>query len=144
MEEIEVINDINIDIGFVGLPRRRLIDQDIFPGCNSSYRGFKFGAFTLRTNLKDSCCLLTSSDIPVQVQGFFTHEDEEYIIGKRFTNPRNFFTEPYASMEHFLIFLVDPPENESFYYKREEVHCKLMRLPYRESFVLIPLLHHLD
>lgn len=144
VEEIEVVNEINIDIGFVGPPRPRLIDQDIFPGCNSSYRGFKFGSFTLQNNLRDSCCLLTSSDIPVEVQEFVIHENEEYIIGKRFTNPRNFFTEPHESMDYFLIFLVHPPGNEIFYFKREEVRCKLMRLPYRECFVLIPLLHHLD
>lgn len=53
LEEIEVINDANVVIGLIGRPTARQIDQDIFPGCNSSYRGFKFGSFVLQTNIKD-------------------------------------------------------------------------------------------
>lgn len=88
LEEIEVINDANVVIGLIGRPTARQIDQDIFPGCNSSYRGFKFGSFVLQTNIKDNCCAL-NSNIPIEVQGFLKYEGEDYIIAKKFTNPRN-------------------------------------------------------
>lgn len=145
LEEIETVNEININTGFIGQPRPRQIDQDIFPGCNSSYRGFKYNAFILQANLRDGCCLVTSSDIPIEIHGFIDYEGEHYMIGKKFVNPRNFFTDPHESIDYALIYLVDAPMSEEvIFFKADEVRCKMMRLPYGGSFVLLPILHHLD
>lgn len=143
IEEIEIINDVNVNIGYIGRARPRLINEDIFPGCNSSYRAFKFGSFILNSKIKDNCCLL-NSNIPIEVQGFFDYEGESFIIAKKFVNPRNYYTEPFESMDFMGILLVDPPSDETFYFKTDDVKYKFMRLPDNEFFVLIPLLHHLD
>lgn len=143
IEEINIVNEINVEIGYVGRQRPRLIDQDIFPGCNSSYRGFKYGSFTIETNIRDSCCLL-NSNVPIEVKEFFNYNGEDFIVAKKFVNARDFFTEPLQSSTYLGILLVDPPNAELFYFKREEVKYKFMRLPYKQYFVLIPILHHLD
>lgn len=138
--EIESINELNRTQGFIG--RERHFDNDIFPGLNTSYKGFQFDTFILQTNLQDSCCMLTSG-IPVEIQEFSIFNGENVIIVKKFHNIRDFFTEIVSSMDVLGILLVDGVEEDVFMCKQIDVKYKFVRLPYKNCFVLEPILHHL-
>lgn len=139
LEETDQLNQKTKHVGFVGRP----LDRDNFPGCNTSYKSFQYDSFILKSNLKDSCCML-SSGIPIEVQGFGVVNEENVLFGKHFENLENFFTEPIESMNNLGVMLVDAPGNEIFIHKVEDVDYKLIRLPYRDRFVIMPMLHHLQ
>lgn len=143
IEEINIINEKNVNVnGLIGVARQ--VDNDIFPGCNSSYKGFKYGSFILKNNLRDSSCL-HSSGVPLQIQWFTRVNGAVKIIAKKFLNPRNFFTEPQESLKDLGIMLVDPPGDELFMFDQQDVKHKFVRLPYRDyNYVLIPMLHHIS
>lgn len=141
LEEIEKINDEERNTGFLG--NRRPYDSDAFPGCNSSYKAFQFDSFILKDNLQDSCCMLVSG-IPIQIVRFALYNGENVIFAKHFLNIRNFFDNPVQSSVHLGILLVDGIVSEEVVmYNISEVDYKLVRLPYKEHFVLQPMLHHL-
>lgn len=141
IEEINIVNEKNVDVNrLIGTARQ--VDNDIFPGCNSSYKGFQYGSFILKSNVRDSSCLL-SSGIPIQIQWFTIVDGAVKIIAKKFLNQRNFFTEPLQSSRDLGILLVDNPGDELFMFDREDVKYKFVCLPYTNNFVLIPMLHHL-
>lgn len=140
LEEIEFINDTNRNVGFVGNPQP--YDNDIFPGCNSSYRAFQFDSFILKSNLRDSCCMLHSG-IPIIVERFALYNDERVVFARHFFNIRDFFEAPVQSGRYLGIILVDNITSEQlFMHNINEVAYKLVRLPYHEHFVLQPMLHH--
>lgn len=139
LEETENLNQCNAEmLGFVG--ETRPIDNDLFPGCNTSYKGFKYNSFLLKTKESDSYCMLHSGD-SVQVCGFIENDGENLMLGKVFSNTRSFFEAPVDSASNLGILLVSQPIDEVFVFKTEDVLYKYMRLPYKEEFVLIPLLH---
>lgn len=130
LAETDIINKNTVYTGFIGRPW----DHDIFPGCNTSYRAFKFNSFILKNNLKDSCCMIAG--IPIEVQGFGRIDNNNVLFAKKFLNQESFFTHPVDSMD-FGIMLVDSPgpEDETFIYNVEDVDFKLVRLPYRHTNV---------
>lgn len=142
LEEINISNEKkqeNLEEnGFVGAPRP--YDSDLFPGCTTSYKAFKYDAFVLKNNLSDSCCLLNSGQA-VEIQHFLKIEDREVIVCKVFRNARDFFTEPIASCAGLGIMLVDGTGDEEIAFDLTEVKYKLVRLPYQQFFVLIPMIH---
>lgn len=143
--EIEAINETNRTQGLIG--NERQFENDIFPGCNTSYKGFKYDAFVLQTNLQDSCCML-SSGIAVEIQEFTIHNGENVMLARKFYNICDFFTDVVSSKDVLGILLVDGTEEEVFMYKVADVKHKFVRFPYKfldvERFVLIPMLHHLN
>lgn len=141
IEEINKINVKNVNVGLIG--QARAVDNDIFPGCNSSYKGFQYDSFILKNNLRDSSCF-HSSGAPLQIQRFTIVDGSVKIIAKKFLNPRNFFTEPVESLNALGIMLVDTPGDELFMFDREDVKYKFVCLPYEDNFVLIPMLHHIS
>lgn len=94
----------------------------------------------MKNNVRDSCCMLHSGDA-IEVHGFIQHDGESFVLAKKFTNPECFFEAPVNSASTLGIILVSQPSQELFAFKTEEVNYKLMRLPYKDQFVLIPMLH---
>lgn len=137
--ETNILNIQSVNMGF----GERILDNDVFPGCHTSYKSFQFNSFIIKNNLRDSCCFI--SGVPVEVQGFGIVDNVNVLFAKRFLNLENFFVEPLESMNSLGIMLVDAPapDDEIFTYKVEDVNCKLLRLPYKERFVIIPMLHNL-
>lgn len=142
LEETNVLNQRSVNIGFEG----RNFDSDTFPGCSTSYKSFQFDSFILKANLKDSCCMI-SGGIPVVIQGFGIINEEKVLFAKKFTKLENFFTEPVHSMINLAVILCDAPsdspEEEIFTYKITDVQYKMIRLPYKTRFVIMPILHYL-
>lgn len=142
LEEIELVNDTNRKLGFIGNPQR--YDNDIFPGCNSSFRAFQFDSFILKNNLQDSCCMLVSGT-PIKIERFALYDDERVVFARHFLNVRNFFEAPVQSGMHLGVLLVDGiPSEELFMHNINEIAYKLVRLPYHDNFVLQPMLHHIS
>lgn len=137
--ETNFLNVQSVNMGF----GERILDNDVFPGCHTSYKSFKFNSFIIKNNLRDSCCMI--SGVPVEVQGFGIVNNVNVLFAKPFLNLENFFVEPVESMNTLGIMLVDAPapDDEIFTYKVEDVDYKLVRLPYKDRFVIIPMLHHL-
>lgn len=137
--ETNFLNVQSVNMGF----GERILDNDVFPGCHTSYKSFKFNSFIIKNNLRDSCC--TISGVPVVVQGFGIVNNINVLFAKRFLNLENFFVEPVESM-NMGIMLVDAPgpDDDIFTYKVEDVDYKLVRLPYKDRFIIIPMLHHLS
>lgn len=138
--EIDIVNEKKSKVGLIGRPRA--YDNDFFPGCNSSYRGFKFDSFILQTNLQDSSCM-TVTGIPIHIQQFVVQNDEQIFIAKQFLNIRSWFTAPVDSNAFCGIMLVDPPGGDILQFRAVDIKYKFVRIPYNNSFVLIPMLHHL-
>lgn len=139
LEETEGLNQRNAEmLGFVG--ETRPIDNDLFPGCNTSYNSFKYNSFLLKNNVSDSCCMLHSG-YAIKVCEFIENNNESLMVGKKFLNQRSFFEAPVDSASTLGVLLVSEPIDELFVFKTEDVLYKYMRLPYKEEFVLIPLLH---
>lgn len=137
--ETNILNVQSVNVGF----GERILDNDVFPGCNTSYKSFQFNSFIIKNNLRDSCCMI--SGVPVEVQGFGIVNNVNVLFAKPFLNLENFFVEPVESMNTLGIILVDAPapDDEIFTYKVEDVDYKFVRLPYKDRFVIIPMLHHL-
>lgn len=144
LSETNTLNVKSANVGFA----ERILDNDVFPGCNTSYKSFKFSSFLLKNNLRDSCCMI--SGIPVEIKGFGSINNINVVFGKPFLNMESFFIEPLDSMTCLGIIVVDAPapRAEILTYQVDDVDYKLVRLPYivedRERFVLIPMLHHLN
>lgn len=140
LEEMSVANQTQPVLGFQGDPRP--FNSDHFPGCTNSYKSFKFDAFTLKSNLADSCCALNSGE-PIQVVRFCRDDTgAEVVICKKFVNPRDFFVEPCPSSA-LGIFLVDGVSEDEHLFQTSDILFKFVRLPYLEFSILIPMLHHL-
>lgn len=148
LEEINFANEndwngANEANGFIGAPRP--YDSDLFPGCTTSYKAFKYNAFILKTKINDNCCLLNSG-IAVEIKQFLKIDDREVIVCYRFLNPRNLFTEPIESYEGLNIMLVNGinyEQAEEEVFDLTDVKYKLVRLPYNQYFILQPMLHQM-
>lgn len=139
---LEELNNINEKkhLGFFGPARP--FNSDTFPGCTCSYKSFKYDAFILQNNLRDSAARLKNGT-PIEVQAFAKYNGEDVIFAKKFQNLRNFFINPVESIAVLGIILCDKPADEMFMYNVNEIDYKYVRLPYKTCFVLIPMLHHL-
>lgn len=139
--EIEELNKIPEEVGFVGRPRP--FDNDRFPECHTSYKGFRFDAFVLNNNINDNACML-SNGISVEVQGFGNYNGDQVIFARPYVNIRNFFTYPVVSSDGLGILQVDRPiDFEYSVYSVTLVSYKYVKLPYHRSLILIPMLHHI-
>lgn len=141
VSEIEDINRIPVRVGLVGSPRP--FNDDRFPNCNTSYKAFQFEAFVLNNKINDNACMLLDGT-SVEVWGFGVYNDENVIFARPYVNIRNFFTYPVDSSEGLGILQVDrPTANENSVHSATSVHYKYVKLPYKNSLILIPMLHHI-
>lgn len=141
LEEMSVANEKKTILGHQGTPRP--FNTDLFPGCTNSFKSFQFDAFILKSNLQDSCCMLNSGEA-IQIERFCTNGNgDEFVVAKMFLNPRDFFTDPVPSSTVLGILLVDAVSNDEHVFQTSDILYKFVRLPYREFFVLTPMLHHL-
>ena len=65
---------------------------------------------------------------------------ERVLIVENFRNLNNFYTEPLPSSD-LRIFQVGPLSGDIVSLNMNEVSCKCVLLPYRDSFVSVPLIH---
>lgn len=98
--------------------------------------------FFLSLKEPDNYCSLSPYS-PIQITNFRQDENgNKFVIGKKLKNIENFFTEPLPSISSLGISIADicPNEDEEIF-KIENINCKLMRLPFNNKSVLIPILH---
>lgn len=134
-------NERNPVLGVQGAGRP--FDSDLFPGCTNSFKAFQFNGFILKSNLADSCCML-SSGVPIQIERFCRAENGDNIVfAKTFLNARDFFTDPVPSTTSLGIYLVDGVSVDEHVFLTSDIVYKLVRLPYKDLWILSPMLHTL-
>lgn len=108
--------------------------------CESKPTSKQFSEFVLDFEKEaDSYCLL-SSNIPIKISGFGKNGNSEYIVGNRCQNTSSFFEIPIDSSVLGIICyetLSIIPE----FFDIAKVEKKFFRIPYKNKFILIPLLH---
>lgn len=98
-----------------------------------------FRGCTLYTNSPDNYCYIKGY-VPFKIKSF-SRENGGAIIGHRFLNLRNFYTDPCKSVT-LGIYLTDPTD-----YTVEErvdlkdLECKAVAIQYNNELLLIPMLH---
>ncbi|XP_071639678.1 uncharacterized protein [Temnothorax longispinosus] len=90
-------------------------------------------------------CVLLDNGIGVQIHNFIQYENESYLIGKEIMhNSSDLYTEPCHS-RNFNIHVVTNNECEEMsnlkIWPCRLIKAKLCKLPYKRSFVLIPIIH---
>lgn len=103
---------------------------------------FSNGSFHMSTNFKNSVCLV--EDVPFSVKEFRFNESEQFMVGHRFDNPRDFFSKPASSIQLLGIMEVGKVLEQEEYFPVSQIQHKFMILPYDENYVLIPILHFLQ
>lgn len=140
LEEMSVANEKQTVLGVQGAPRP--FNSDHFPGCTNSFKAFQFDKFMLKSNLADSCCMMSSGEA-IQIERFFRDANgENLVFAKKFLNARDVFDEPVPSSS-LGIFLVDGVSDDEHAFKTSDIVYKFVRLPYNEFFILSAMLHNL-
>ncbi|CAI6372951.1 unnamed protein product [Macrosiphum euphorbiae] len=105
------------------------------------YKEVIFTNFKLGLNLQDSCCRLKCNSVIEIVNFAYCHKLKEVVvIGHIYNNVYDFYTKPLSSS--IIGINVVGSLNESYsYWPLSKVHQKLIRLPYKTEFLVIPLLH---
>jgi hypothetical protein len=112
-----------------------------FPGCHSSFRGYKFDEFILKNNTSDGCCLI-DGDIFFEINEFTKDTTgQAMVVGRRYLEVTNFFEWPLVSLSDLGIAYCKTLHTEFELFKIDQVTSKFFRLPYHDGFVLIPILH---
>lgn len=62
-------------------------------------------------------------------------------LAKSFLNIRNFFNNPVNSMDLNITIAEEDRESECNLYKMENILTKVLKLSYKNQFVLIPIIH---
>lgn len=111
---------------------------------NTSDPQFKevfFSNFKLSLNLQDSCCKLKCNSI-IEISNFAYCKKlkQAVVIGKKYNSVNNLYTKPVCS-SIIGIHVVDNLSECFSYWPISNIHQKLIRLPYKKGFVVMPLLH---
>jgi hypothetical protein len=69
--------------------------------------------------------------------------DDKLAVGRFYTDASSFFTLPYDSKEVFGICYVENKNPELVVFPTHDLVAKYLRLPLRNGYVMIPILHHL-
>lgn len=134
MEMFE-INEIVYEKGFL------FGTQNKFPDCTKSYNGYRFDKFILKSGGADAYCQIFP-DIKFQIEAFAEQNEVQVVIGRRFSRFEPFFTLPMNS-EDVGIFQCGELSSEYETFPVAEIQNKFVRIPYKESSILIAMLHHL-
>lgn len=89
---------------------------------------------------------MLNSGIAVEIKHFLKiHDREKVSVCKRFMNPRNVFTEPSESYAGLNIMIVDGirEDAEEEVFDLSDAKYKLLRLAYREYFILQLMFHQM-
>jgi hypothetical protein len=115
-------------------------DTEPFPGCNRSFKGYKFDQFELMNNEADSCCQIDNSIFAEIVKFGEDKNGKKLVIVRPYTSVSNFFTSPMVSLELGVAFCENlSTELQSF--PVERITLKYFRMPYSTGSVLVPILH---
>lgn len=110
-------------------------------GCTHSHREAKFKNFTLfSTKQADSYCYMDIDILKIDYIG--KKNGEIVIIGKMLKNFCNVLSYPCDS-RHLKIYVGDE-WSEVGIYPVSKISAKAMRLPYKNTFCIIPVLHTND
>lgn len=103
-------------------------------------KSFQYDSFILRANnLRDGCCMVKPG-VPLEITGLIESDGPKIIRGRRYLRCENFFDYPVPSMENQGIILASTLSSVDEDFPAEDVLHKYFRLPYRDKFVLTPLL----
>jgi len=111
-------------------------------GCTHSYQEVKFKNFTLSC-IKDanSYCYMKNKHV-VMIKNICKKNKETVILGKTLKNSCNIPLYPCDS-RHLGIHVGDE-WSEVRIYPISKINAKAMRLPYKDTFCIIPILHTAD
>lgn len=97
--------------------------------------------YFLSLKSSDNYCFIRQN-FAIVITAFFERNNKLFVSGKRLLNCTNYFERPLKSMYDLSIFLSEPECNslvENF--EENLILFKLMRLPFDEKFLFLPILH---
>lgn len=99
--------------------------------------------YTLTLKAPDNVCCIVPC-VPLKITKFMEDSShQQFVIGKRFLNPTDFFATPLQSMTGLGIIMTDQDtEEQEETFPINQINYKYVCLPYESKFVLIPLLHN--
>ncbi|CAH1170530.1 unnamed protein product [Phaedon cochleariae] len=102
------------------------------------FKLIKFENFSLGTTEPNNCCKINENDIVI-IKNVLSHDNKVFIIGQKFLQIENFYTSPCESSDLgiFLVSNLAPLQ----YFPIELKTCKLVKLDYKNKYVVFPLLH---
>lgn len=120
---------------------KRMAEEQQFSNERES-RGM-FGAFDVSTKEKDSFCLLKAKNIntPIKIESISTIKGIKIVNARRCKDIKSFFTEPVDSASALGIIQYTQLYSQIEQYNFSDIDYKYFRIPYGDSFVLIPILH---
>ncbi|CAH0558841.1 unnamed protein product [Brassicogethes aeneus] len=105
------------------------------------YKTAKFIDFSISINKKDCCCVLKNNIIITAENFAFCSSTNEFVVvGRCFETVQDFYDQPCNS-SNFGIFFVKNLSDLN-YWPIKYIKNKLIKLPYTDGFVVLPLLHH--
>lgn len=108
--------------------------------CKNFFKTVVFKDFKLTAKKNDNCCALVSGQV-IQVEGF-SHSsltNDFVVIGKPFCVVEDFYNIPCKSSKFNILFVKEL--GEVSYWPLKTIKFKLVKLPYKSGFVVLPLLH---
>lgn len=106
------------------------------------YKNYRFNAVTLTNATPDDMCYIKPL-VAIKILGFVKNaNEEEFVIGLKFVQVKDFFSEPLQSSTALGITIVKQLAEKEDIFKVEDILCKVVAVPFESSHVLIPILHH--
>lgn len=99
------------------------------------YKSYSWNQFYLEQNIKDNC-ILDNNNSPFLIEAI----KENVCVARKYEKIEPFFDSPISSLS-LNIMKVSILATETTEISFEKIKCKMVRLPFEEYFILIPLLH---
>ncbi|XP_071652770.1 uncharacterized protein [Temnothorax longispinosus] len=97
-----------------------------------------FEKFLLTNKEPDNCCCLLDGSI-VTILNFASNNENIIVIGKKYKTPKDFYTEPCKSSKLNIYKVRDLGNLQTW--NLNQIANKCVRLKYKETYIIFPLLH---
>lgn len=134
-ENIDIILDIKNNQ--IALSMRHFYANEVLDG--QQYRRIIINNVVLQLNRKDSCVRINTGEI-ITIVNIVQREDQVFLIGNAFLRAEDFYQYPISSSV-LAIFKVSHKDEQRKIFPISDIKAKCWLIPYRESYVCIPLLH---
>lgn len=122
-------------------PAEFLTNKDI--PCGTHFSLLQTDRYTIKTNQADSCVVFKNGDIGIVVSFLLTDENINLVIYRRYLNKSTVFELPCSSYLLEIVF-VGELSKELIVEGISNIKYKCYRLPYRNGFVISPLVHQFE
>lgn len=96
--------------------------------------------FYLSLKSADKFCFVKSG-FAVEIKHFSNDENKLFIVGHKILNCTNFYTEPMQSLDIGIFLSEGCTCTTAEHFNCDDILYKLIRLPYQNKFVFLPILH---